>query len=215
MEDEGGLLGGLHVGGGIADELVRVGSDEGGGSGVDVEEDTVHRGTDLVVRGGIDGALDAFHEARGREFHFLRILTGAFDLGIVVRREVGEDGVSAGPRALEGTVADGADADRLVRELLEQVDHMAGGDGDAAAFLGAVHLDGGAERQFGVRGGHFEPVALQDEQEVLEDRKGRLGRDGFRDVQESLQEVGTGNVQFHTSVAILILTNITKISQMA
>ena len=215
MEDEGGLLGGLHVGGGIADEFVRVGGDKGGGGGVDVEEDAVHRGTDLIVGRGIDGALDTFHKARGRELHFLCILTGALDLGIVVRREVGEDGVTAGPCALEGTVTDGADADRLVRELLQQVDHMAGGDGDAAAFLGTVHLDGGAERQFGVRGGHFEPVALEDEQEVLEDRKGRLGRDGFRDVQESLQEVGTGNVQFHTSVAILILTNITKISQMA
>ena len=215
VEDEGGLLGGLDVGGGVADELVGVGGDEGGGGRVDVEEDTVHRRADLIVRGGVDGALDAFHEARGREFDLLRILAGTLDLGIVVCGEVREDGITAGPCALEGTVADRADADRLVREFLEQVDHMAGGDGDAAVFLGAVHLDGGAERQFGVRGGHFEPVALEGEQEVLEDRKGRLGRDGLRDVQEALQQVGTGNVQFHTSVAILILTNITKISQMA
>ena len=197
VQDEGGLFGGLDVRGGIADELVRVGGDEGGGGGVDVEENTVHRGTDLVVRRGVDGALDAFHEARGREFDLLGILAGSLDLRIVVGREVGEDGVTAGPAALEGAVADGADADRLVREFLQEVDHVTGRNGDAATFLGALHLDGGAEREFGVRRGHFELVVLQHEQEVLEDRKGGLGRDGLRDVQKPLQQVVTGNVQFH------------------
>ncbi len=164
---------------------------QGGGFQVDIEENTVHRGADLVVGGGIDRAGDAFYEALGGEFHLQRILLHRLDGGVVRGREEGEGRITAGPAALEGRVGGGPDGDGLVRQFLQQVNHVTGGNGDAAFLLGIVHLDLGAERELAVGSGDFQDAAFQVEKEVFENRERCFHGNRLGNIHQSFQQLGT------------------------
>ena len=163
MQDEGSLLRRLELAGGVADELMGIGGHERGALRVHVEENTVHRGTHLVVRGGIDGAPDAFREGGGGDGGADGVAARALDLGVVRSREIGERGITVAPDALEGAFAGGLDGDGLVGQGLQQVHHLTGGHGDAAFFGDAVHLHEGAERELLIGGGDLQLSVLEDE----------------------------------------------------
>ena len=170
VEDEGGLLRAAHAGGRIANQLMGIGGHEGRRIHVDVEENTVHRGTHLVVGGRIDRAADAVQQVLRAEFDLLGVGGGTLDLRVVRGGEVGEGRIAVRPGALEGGVAaEGADADRLVRKGLEEVGHVARRHGDAAFLFRAVDADGRPERQLRIGGRDLQLIAAEDEKEVLED----------------------------------------------
>ena len=74
---------------------------------------------------------------------------------------------------------------------------MAGRNGDGTFLLGTVYFNGGAQGEFAVRCGDFQPAILEDKQEVFQDGKRRLGRNGLGYIHEGLQEIGAGNGQIH------------------
>ena len=53
------------------------------------------------------------------------------------------------------------------------------------------------EASSSVRSRDFQLAIFEDKQEVLQDGKRRLGRDGLGNVQEGFQEIVAGNVEFH------------------
>ena len=135
MEYEGNRLLPLHLGNGVADELVGIGGYESGGIFADVEIYAVHRRTYLVVGGGIYRGGNAFYQALGREVNAYSALVGTFGLREVVSREIRQGGLSAGPSALEGACVLHAEGERLVRQFLEEFDKVLCRYGYAAVLL--------------------------------------------------------------------------------
>ena len=200
VQDEGGLLGGLELAGGVADELMGVGGHERGALRVHVEEDTVHRGTHLVVCGGVNRAPDAFRDHGSGDGGADGVAARALDLRVVRGREIGEGGITVAPDALEGAFAGGLDRDGLVGQGLQQVHHLTGGHGDAAFFGNAVHGHDGAERELLVGGGDLQLSVLEDEEEVLQDGEGGLGGNRLGNIENALEQSGARNVEFHISL---------------
>ena len=99
MKDEGGCSIGFYFVGGVADEFMRVRTDESGGFRGDVEEYAVHCRTHFIVGGGVYGAADAGDETPGGNRYGLGLGSGAFDFREVFRREIGQGRIAVRPDA--------------------------------------------------------------------------------------------------------------------
>ena len=198
VEDEIGFLRKLGADKTVADELVGVGSDQRGDFGINVEEDSVHHGTELLFCRGVDGVVDAVEQDGGGDDDAFGNLADHRQLGEISRIEAGNLGSAAGPDDIHHrTALIHAERKGLVGELLEGIGQELGRHG-RGTFLGDLG-DGerGLERCLSVGGGHGQCVALQLEKEVLQDGVGGFGNDDLGNGHQAIEQFGAGNGKFH------------------
>jgi hypothetical protein len=182
-------------------ETVAVGGDHGDGFGLEDEQRAVEGVAGFFVGDGEDGAGDEGLEDGYGD------LDGGYGgqlghLGIVGAAEADHLGVGAAGADLDPVVVEELDGDVAVVEELDVIEELAGGDGAGAGFLD-FGLGAGADGLVEIGGGDvdlaaFGAVGYFDE-EVGEDGDGGFALDDGLDGGEFLEQVLTGDGDFHDS----------------
>ena len=135
-----------------------------------IDIDAVHHGAQFVVRRGENRLVDAVHEGVDVEAQLLF-------LGVQLRHGGIADGAGSGNRERSALPVDldlpvlvvDLDGQRQFGELLQRVEHQFGRRGDRTFALDAVHLDLPDERRLKIRGGDLQRVAVEFQEEVVQD----------------------------------------------
>ena len=149
---------------------MRIGSHERQRVGRQIDIDAVHHGAQFVVRRGENRLVDAVHEGVDVEAQLLF-------LGVQLRHGGIADGAGSGNRERSALPVDldlpvlvvDLDGQRQFGELLQRVEHQFGRRGDRTFALDAVHLDLPDERRLKVRRGDLQRVAVEFQEEVVQD----------------------------------------------
>ena len=219
VQDEWAWHGSLHVISSIACKFLQVRSYERGGIRCNVEVDTVHYRSAVLIWRCVNRLADTVHEAQCREFDGRCIFTGRLALRIIVRVEIWQCGSTAGPCAFELVLAYCPDGHRLVRELLQQVVQLSCRNGDSSFLFRCFDLNGGLHGDFLVRGCDLKPVSVQHEQIIFQDGLRRFRRNGLGYGHETFKQFWTGYDKFHISYNFLfrifaLITKVYKISEL-
>ena len=177
---------------GVLHQLVGVGGHERDRRGLDVDVDAVHDRTQFVVGCGEDRLVDTVDERVDVERQLLLVLRERGQRRITHGTGAGNRKRTAFPVEfdLEGLVV-AVDRQRNFGELFERVEQLLGGGGDHPFALDVVDGNLPDERGFQIGGGHFQLVALQLHEEIVEDRQRVLIADYFTGGRQQRQKRGT------------------------
>ena len=153
----------------VLHQLVGVRTDEGQRIRRQVDVDTVHHRTQLVVRRGEDRLVDAVHQRVDIHLQLLPLGAQLRNGRVAHRTRPGDRERAALPVDLDLPVlVVDVDRQRKLRELLQRVEHQFGRSGDRALALDALDVDLADERRFEVRRRNFQGIAVELHEEVIQ-----------------------------------------------
>ena len=185
-----------------------IGSHEVDAGVVDVNEDARHDRAELVVRSGKNGLGDGIEERGRRNRELSRRVLNHGELRVFRTVDTAKVVVSggSGDAHLEVLVVH-LDVQRLVSKFAKGVGETLGVDGNGDLTFGGIEREGGDDGGLEVGSGEGELLILDSEEDVGHDFERIFGGDDAADGLHAVEEVGTGDVEFHDGILFLLLFN--------
>ena len=154
---------------GIFHQFVCIGSNKGYLARLDINKNAVHHRAQLAIGRSKDCFINAINQHIGIHIQLHLSIRQHRNRGVAQTRQTGNRDFARCPNDFDfpGCVVD-FDGQRLLRKLLERIQHTFVGCSYNALALDAIHLNLTDEGSVEVRSGDLKGVALQLKQEVVE-----------------------------------------------